>query len=231
MSSFLHFAVTGESPYPQKSGIFEVEISITDVKPSSSEIENKTFSSVWKENFHLNVKNGLFEETLGSETNPLPESITSFTNLWIVVTDQFAPIGSLFEFEVPESMRAKPKPVTKTTSSPKNTKRTGLTGARGPPGEQGLSGPIGPIGPLSGPPGPAGPQGIKGKKGEPGEKGPPGDINLLLRDGRFEDTVKIFRDDMYPKLFYKATGEFGINNTEPEAVVTDCPAALPIALL
>ena len=95
----------------------------------------------------------------------------------------------------------------------------GPQGKTGPPGEQGLSGPIGPIGPLSGPPGPAGPQGIKGEKGEPGEKGPPGDINLLLRDGRFEDTVKIFRDDMYPKLFYKATGEFGINNTEPEAVM------------
>ena len=167
MSSFLHFAVTGESPYPYKSGVFEVEVSITDVKPSSSEIENKTFSSVWKENFHLNVKNGLFEETLGSETNPLPESITSFTNLWIVVTDQFAPIGSLFEFEIPESMRAKPKPVTKTTSSPKNTKRTGLTGTRGPPGEQGDKGDSGVVGDK-------GDKGPSGEKGQPGDKGPLG---------------------------------------------------------
>ena len=59
MSSFLHFTVTGESPYPQKSGVFEVEISITDVKPSSSQIESKSFSSIWKDIFHLNVKNGL----------------------------------------------------------------------------------------------------------------------------------------------------------------------------
>ena len=84
MSSFLNFTVTGESPYPQKSGVFEVEISITDKKPSSSDIEEKSFSSIWKDTFHLNVKNGLFEETLGSEDNPLPKSITTFTNLWIL---------------------------------------------------------------------------------------------------------------------------------------------------
>ena len=103
MSSFLHFTVAGESPYPQKSGIFEVEVAITDKKPSESEIENKTFSSIWKDVFHLNVKNGQFEETLGSEQNPIPETIVSFKRLWIVVTDQFAPIGSLFEFQIPES--------------------------------------------------------------------------------------------------------------------------------
>ena len=62
MASFLHFEVTGESPYTQKSGIFEVEISITDKAPSSSQIESKTFSSIWKDTFHLNVKNGLFEQ-------------------------------------------------------------------------------------------------------------------------------------------------------------------------
>ncbi len=118
MSSFLHFEVEGESPYPQKSGIFEVEISITDVKPSSSEIENKSFTSIWKDTFHLNVKNGLFQETLGSEENPLPKTITTLTNTWIVVTDQFAPIGSLFEFEVPESMKTKSSFEQLTSDSP-----------------------------------------------------------------------------------------------------------------
>ena len=121
MSSFLHFTVTGESPYPQKSGIFEVDISITDIKPSSSDIEQKTFSSIWKDSFHLNVKNGQFEETLGTESNPLPKSITSFTKLWIVVTDQFAPLGSLFEFEIPESMKSQSSSTKKTTSA-KNRK-------------------------------------------------------------------------------------------------------------
>ena len=183
MSSFLHFTVTGESPYPQKSGIFEVDIAITDVKPSSSEIENKTFSSIWNENFHLNVKNGLFEETLGSETNPLPKSITSFTKLWIVVTDQFAPIGSLFEFEVPGSMRAEEKPTTKPSSKPKTTKRIGLTGAKGPIGEQGdkgdrgISGDKGDKGP-SGDKGPPGDKGVTGDKGDKGDKGSPGPAGI-----------------------------------------------------
>ena len=97
MGSFLHFTVTGESPYPQKSGIFEVQISITDAKPSSTEIEEKSFSFIWKDTFSLTVRNGEFEEILGSEENPLPESITTFTKLWIIVTDQFSSLGSLFE--------------------------------------------------------------------------------------------------------------------------------------
>lgn len=95
----------------------------------------------------------------------------------------------------------------------------GPKGKKGPPGNIGLPGPPGKIGPLSGPIGPPGPQGIPGERGPSGERGPPGDINLLLKDSRFGDTIKIFRDDMYPKLFYKTTGEIGINNKEPEAVM------------
>ena len=183
MGSFLHFEVTGESPYPQKSGIFEVEVSITDKKPSSSEIENKSFSSIWKGNFHLNVKNGFFVETLGSETNPLPESITSFTNLWIVVTDQFAPIGSLFEFEVPSSMKSETPSTTKSSHKPKTTKRIGLTGDKGPPGEQGdrgdkgVSGDKGDKGP-SGDKGSEGEKGVTGDKGDKGDKGSPGPTGI-----------------------------------------------------
>lgn len=95
----------------------------------------------------------------------------------------------------------------------------GPKGKLGPQGEMGPSGPPGAKGPLSGQPGPSGPQGIPGERGPAGERGPPGDINLLLKDNRFYDTVKTFRDDMYPKLFYKTTGEIGINNREPEAIV------------
>ena len=98
MAPLPNFTVTGESPYLQKSGVFESEISITDKKPSSSEIENKSFSFIWKDKFHLSVKNGQFEQILGSKKNPLPESIGTFTKLWIVVTDQFSHLGSLFEF-------------------------------------------------------------------------------------------------------------------------------------
>ena len=166
MSSFLHFTVTGESPYPKKNGIFEVEISITDVKPSSSEIENKSFSFIWKDNFHLNVKNGLFEETLGSEQKPLPNSIISLTNLWIVVTDQFAPMGSLFEFEVPDSMKT--RPTTETSTSKPSTSKSKVGKRVGQPGDKGLTGP-------EGPPGDKGNKGDKGDKGPTGDKGPAGD--------------------------------------------------------
>ena len=166
MSSFLHFTVTGESPYPQKSGIFEVEISITDVKPSSSEIESKSFSSIWKDNFHLNVKNGLFEETLGSEENPLPKSITTFTNLWIIVTDQFAPMGSLFEFEVPDSMKT--QSTTESSTSKQSASKSKVGRHVGKPGDKGLTGP-------EGPPGDKGNKGDKGDKGQTGDKGPSGD--------------------------------------------------------
>ena len=145
MSSFLHFTVTGESPYPQKSGIFEVDISITDSKPSSSDIEQKSFSSIWSDTFHLNVKNGQFEESLGSELNPLPESIRSFSKLWIVVTDQFAPVGSLFEFEIPESMKIQTSSIKKTSSIKEHTK-TKTTRGIGQIGDKGPSGPQGPPG-------------------------------------------------------------------------------------
>ena len=159
MSSFLSFTVTGESPYPDKSGIFEVQISITGSKPSSSEIENKSFKSIWKDNFHLNVRNGEFEETLGSQENPLPESITTFTKLWIVVTDQFSSEGSLFEFQVPESMITKPESKPKPVDKPKSPRRSGSVGPQGPPGDKGDKGV-------------QGVQGDKGDKGVSGQKGP-----------------------------------------------------------
>ena len=135
MTSFLNFTVTGESPYPQKSGIFEVLISITDAKPSSTEIEEKSFSSIWQDNFSLTVKNGEFEQTLGSEENPLPESITTFTKLWIVVTDQFSPLGSLFEFEVPKSMKTEPKQKPKTDFQTKTIRSSSKLGTKGLSGD------------------------------------------------------------------------------------------------
>lgn len=98
----------------------------------------------------------------------------------------------------------------------------GKTGPPGPPGISGLSGlpgPPGPPGPLSGPIGPRGPQGIPGEKGDDGPRGPPGDINYLFEESRIDDTLRIFREKMYPKLFYKTTGEIGLNTTNPEAVM------------
>ena len=50
----VNFLVTGNAPFDQ-DGIFEVEISITEAKPTDSEITADSFSSIWKEKFHLKV--------------------------------------------------------------------------------------------------------------------------------------------------------------------------------
>ncbi|PIN96751.1 MAG: collagen-like protein, partial [Nitrosopumilus sp. CG10_big_fil_rev_8_21_14_0_10_33_7] len=47
----------------------------TDSKPTADKIRTKQFSSLWKGNFHLRVKDGIFAETLGSDANPLPQSV------------------------------------------------------------------------------------------------------------------------------------------------------------
>ena len=86
MASDHHFLISGNAPFSQ-DGIFEVELAISESKPSDTEIKTKSFSSIWKQNFHLKVKNGRFQETIGSHENPLPDSISSFSQIWIVVTD------------------------------------------------------------------------------------------------------------------------------------------------
>ena len=99
-----HFLISGNTPFSQ-DGIFEVELAISESKPTDTEIKTKSFSSIWKQNFHLKVKNGKFQETIGSHENPLPNSISSFSKVWIVVTDQFSSLGSSFEFNIPESAK------------------------------------------------------------------------------------------------------------------------------
>ena len=76
-----HFLISGNTPFSQ-DGIFEVELAISESKPSDTEIKTKSFSSIWKQNFHLKVKNGRFQETIGSHENPLPDSISSRTRLY-----------------------------------------------------------------------------------------------------------------------------------------------------
>ena len=63
-----HFTVRGKSPYKQKNGVFEVEFSITEAKPTDEQITRKSFLPMWREKSHLNIKNGEFEATLGSES-------------------------------------------------------------------------------------------------------------------------------------------------------------------
>ena len=135
-----HFVIKGKSPYKQKNGIFEVEFAITEAKPSDDQIAQKSFLPIWREKAHLSIKNGEFEATLGSQSNPLPEKISSFTSVWIIVVDQFSTVGSSFEFQVPETMRKiteKPKPDS-SVSKTKTISRSSGAGSKGPPGKPGL---------------------------------------------------------------------------------------------
>ena len=151
MPSSERFAVKGQSPYKQKNGVFEVEFAITEAKPTGEEIAQKSFLPIWREKSHLNIKNGEFEATLGSQSNPLPEKISTFSTVWIILVDQFSSVGSSFEFKVPETMRQitqKPKSDStqlKTKQMPRSSSagEKGLTGDTGDKGEQGGRGLIG----------------------------------------------------------------------------------------
>ena len=90
--------------------------------------------------------------------SPLPNSVTTLTNLWIVVTDQFAPMGSLFEFEVPNSMKTRSTTTTETSTSKPSTSKSKVGSRVGQPGDKGLTGP-------------EGQPGDKGNKGDKGDKG------------------------------------------------------------
>ena len=98
MPSSEHFSVRGQSPYKQKNGVFEVEFAITEAKPSDEQIAQKSFLPIWREKSHLSIKNGEFETTLGSQSNPLPEKIHTLPNVWIIIVDQFSSVGSSFEY-------------------------------------------------------------------------------------------------------------------------------------
>ena len=173
-----HFVIKGKSPYKQKNGIFEVEFAIAEAKPSDDQIAQKSFLPIWREKAHLSIKNGEFEAILGSKSNPLPEKISSFASVWIIVVDQFSSVGSSFEFQVPETMRKvpeTPKPDS-TSSKTKTTPRSSSPGSKCPPGKPGPDGDKGDKG-DKGPPGdkgPSGDKGVTGDKGDKGDKGPPG---------------------------------------------------------
>ena len=198
--------VSGHSPFNISSGVFEVQIAISETKPSEDSIKTKTFDSIWKDNFHLRVNQGKFSETCGTDSNPIPNSVFSKKSVWIIVTDQFSGIHSLFEFNIlqqdteisseptktsPETARKQitDSPEVKKPQKPPEKKqfkdRVGIRvkGTAGPPGERGDKGSRG----LTGPPGDkgdkgdkglTGPTGDKGNKGPTGDKGSPGEKGI-----------------------------------------------------
>jgi len=93
VSSQSRIEIQGPAPFKQ-SGVYEAQIAITDSKPSEDSIKNKQFSSLWRGNFHLRVKDGVFSQTIGSTENPLPSSIDNLDKIWIVVTDLFSSGGT-----------------------------------------------------------------------------------------------------------------------------------------
>ena len=97
--------ISGASPFGDSSGIYEVEITITADKPTEDKISDKTFNSLWKDNFHLKVSQGHFSEILGSSTNPIPENVFDLESVWILVNDQFSTAHTFFEFNIPQKTK------------------------------------------------------------------------------------------------------------------------------
>jgi len=102
VSSQPRLEIQGQAPFKQ-SGVYEAQIAVTDSKPSDDNIRSKQFSTLWRGNFHLRVKDGLFSETLGSPANPLPSSITNLDKVWIVVTDLFSSLHTVFDVPLARS--------------------------------------------------------------------------------------------------------------------------------
>ena len=59
VSSQSRLEVTGSAPFKQ-TGVYEAQIAIVDSKPSEDAIRSKKFTSLWRSNFHLRVKDGIF---------------------------------------------------------------------------------------------------------------------------------------------------------------------------
>ena len=112
MSTQPRLDIRGQAPFKQ-SGVYEAQIAITDSKPSDDAIRTKQFQFLWRGSFHLRVRDGLFSETIGSESNPLPSSIANLDKIWIVVTDLFSSLHTVFEVPL-----ARSKPVSSQTTKP-----------------------------------------------------------------------------------------------------------------
>ena len=119
MSSQHRIEVQGQAPFKQ-SGVYEVQISVSDSKPSDDAVRRKQFSALWRGNFHLKVKDGLFSEKIGTSDNPLPSSIETLDSIWIIVTDLFSSLYSIFHVPLKKpSTQIRTEPQTKISEKPK----------------------------------------------------------------------------------------------------------------
>ncbi|KAG2479508.1 MAG: hypothetical protein NPMRth3_1150001, partial [Nitrosopumilales archaeon] len=83
MASSRRLDIQGSAPFKQ-SGVYEVQISICEKFPSEASITSKSFDKIWSANFHLRIKDGQFSESLGSDSNPIPDSVFDLNTVWIV---------------------------------------------------------------------------------------------------------------------------------------------------
>ena len=183
--------ISGVSPFGSSTGTFEVEISILAAKPSKDDINNKTFDSLWKDNYHLRVANGNFSEVLGDGSNAIPDKVFSLESIWILITDQFSDTHTSFEVKLPQSAHddstttkvshdgKRQKSKERAVSDQKTQQNRGYFEKRYIP-VKGQPGPMGPAGDKghAGPPGPTGDKGPAGSKGSTGDKGDKGDRGI-----------------------------------------------------
>ncbi|MGI0041595.1 MAG: collagen-like protein, partial [Nitrosopumilaceae archaeon] len=144
--------IEGVSPFKLPSGVFEVQIALCESPPTEQEITKKSFQFIWKDNFHLRVKDKKFSLALGSDKNPLPDYIFDRNSIWVVITDQFSSTHAVFENAISSARLKKVEaqvretPVSKETFGHPLQGRSGPVGPPGPPGPRGPMGPSGPIG-------------------------------------------------------------------------------------
>ena len=179
--------IIGKSPFGASSGVYEAQIAITADKPSNESIEAQTFDSLWKDDFHLNVSKGNFSETLGSNSNPIPDTVFRLDSIWITVRDLFSSAHTTFEFNTSqETKQVKDPPKSdKIQQTPKPRqivkedvqKPRGTRGLQGDRGDKGITGPMGLLG-DGGEKGPTGPTGPPGSPGDKGIQGPPGEKGI-----------------------------------------------------
>jgi len=149
VSSNPKLEVNGPAPFKQ-AGVYEVQIFITDKKPGDESVAKRSFNVLWKDSFHLRVRNGTFTQVLGSAENPLPDSVLKSPSVWVVVVDQFLSLHSSFELQLsvppPPSAPASP-PKAKKAKAPPEPPESRHASA-GPRGDKRPAGPSSPRGPA-----------------------------------------------------------------------------------
>ena len=176
--------ITGKSPFGGSSGVYEAKIAITADKPTEESIDGQTFNSLWRGDFHLKVSKGNFSETLGSNSNPIPDAVFRLDSIWITVRDLFSSTHTTFEFNISqETKQVKTPPKTHETQQTPKPRQIVKEDVQKPRGSRGLQGQMGDKGIT-------GPIGLPGDKGEKGPTGGMSDEQKQLFKDMLEILVK-----------------------------------------